>query len=169
MRLSMTFAALAAVLTTVGCTSGPTTVRGQSPQYGPAGGPVDTGIRQVGHDRGVRSHPIYDATIGQHAYQGTAHFSGHSGMGQSEFPVGNGGCPTGGCPSGTCPSGGGNYGGAACGQAGCSPLSPKCVRDARSYSYSQPTNLVYPSQGATGGGVVYPYYTHKSPSDFFRQ
>jgi hypothetical protein len=40
-----------------------------------------------------------------------------------------------------------------------------------SYSYKQPNDLVYPPPGPAGGAggvVVYPYYTHKGPSDFFR-
>ncbi len=37
------------------------------------------------------------------------------------------------------------------------------------YGYQRPRNLVYPQRQATGGAVVYPYYTHKGPSDFFRK
>lgn len=37
-----------------------------------------------------------------------------------------------------------------------------------SYSYCQPNNLSYPPPQVPGGAVVYPYYTLKGPSDFFR-
>ena len=86
------------------------------------------------------------------------------GMGQSEFDFA--GCPGGACPNGACQTGA--CPGGACGPYGCSPTNPKCVRDARSFSYTQPNNLRYPAQGMPGGAVVYPYYTHKGPSDFFR-
>jgi hypothetical protein len=36
------------------------------------------------------------------------------------------------------------------------------------YSYHRPNNLVYPPPQVPGGAVVYPYYTLKGPSDFFR-
>ncbi len=42
-------------------------------------------------------------------------------------------------------------------------------RHHKTYSYSVPSDLSYPAQNAVGGAVVYPYYTHKGPSDFFRQ
>ena len=38
-----------------------------------------------------------------------------------------------------------------------------------SYSYQRPSNLQYPPPQVPGGVVVYPYYTLKGPSDFFRQ
>lgn len=37
------------------------------------------------------------------------------------------------------------------------------------YGYQRPRHLVYPQPQAAGGAVVYPYYTHKGPSDFFRK
>jgi hypothetical protein len=36
------------------------------------------------------------------------------------------------------------------------------------YSYMRPKNLQYPPPHVPGGIVVYPYYTLKGPSDFFR-
>ncbi|MFO1095568.1 MAG: hypothetical protein U0992_20035 [Planctomycetaceae bacterium] len=36
------------------------------------------------------------------------------------------------------------------------------------YSYCRPDNLQYPPPQVPGGVVVYPYYTLKGPSDFFR-
>ena len=66
------------------------------------------------------------------------------------------------CP--TCP--GGMYGG--CRHGACGPGGVQCVRNHHSYRVEQPSNLSYPQAGAVGGAVVYPYYTHKGPSDFFR-
>lgn len=37
------------------------------------------------------------------------------------------------------------------------------------YDVKRIQNSVYPQQGQPGGAVVYPYYTHKGPSDFFYQ
>ena len=165
MRLHLTLLATLAAVSACGCATGPTTVRAQSPgamqalyspatqQAGPQQGPMQQGpIQQVGgHHRGIVGHPVYDATVAPHFDQHTAHFQGHGGMGPVNFPVDSCRTGVGGCPP------------------GCNHLNPKCVRDARSYSYSQPKNLVYPNANATGGAVVYPYYTHKSPSDFFRK
>ena len=36
------------------------------------------------------------------------------------------------------------------------------------YSYHRPKNLKYPSPQVPAGAVVWPYYTLKGPSDFFR-
>ena len=67
------------------------------------------------------------------------------------------------CP--TCPGAGYGCRGGACGPNGC---GVQCVRNHHSYRVEQPKNLSYPAQNAVGGAVVYPYYTHKGPSDFFR-
>jgi hypothetical protein len=37
------------------------------------------------------------------------------------------------------------------------------------YAYKRPKNLQYPPPQVPGGIVVYPYYTLKGPSDFFRE
>lgn len=37
------------------------------------------------------------------------------------------------------------------------------------YGYIRPKNLQYPPPQVPGGAIVYPYYTHKGPSDFFRE
>jgi hypothetical protein len=37
------------------------------------------------------------------------------------------------------------------------------------YSYQRPSNLSYPPPQVPGGVIVYPYYTLKGPSDFFRK
>lgn len=61
-------------------------------------------------------------------------------------------------------------------RGGCPSCGPGCGRTAdwvpthhKTYSYSVPKDLSYPEQNAVGGAIVYPYYTHKGPSDFFRQ
>lgn len=90
-------------------------------------------------------------------------------------------CPTGQCPTGQCPSGqcghrscphGYQVNGTDFWPGGC----PLCQADyiawqphhRHSFSYHVPRNMTWPQQNAVGGAVVYPYYTHKGPSDFFR-
>ncbi len=59
------------------------------------------------------------------------------------------------------------YGGAYCQPYDC---NLNCYpRHNYTYGYNRPRHLVYPQQNSTGGAVVYPYYTHKGPSDFFRK
>lgn len=65
------------------------------------------------------------------------------------------------CPSGYCPGGHGAIG--AGNQFNWYP------KHGFSYAYERPNDLVYPPAGGIGGAVVYPYYTHKGPSDFFRK
>ena len=93
------------------------------------------------------------------------------GTGQPGDPM----CPS--CPGGGCPTGYGMYGGGMAygGMGGCptgmcgAGCNGGCVRNHHTYRVEQPKNLVYPQAGAVGGAVVYPYYTHKGPSDFFRE
>lgn len=71
-------------------------------------------------------------------------------------------------------AGGAQYGGAAnyYGGAYCQDYSCDLniyPRHNYTYGYQRPRHLVYPQRQATGGAVVYPYYTHKGPSDFFRK
>ncbi len=90
------------------------------------------------------------------------------------------------CPTGNCPPGGygyqGNYGGGGyCPQGnyphgGCPTGNCGYGNDLNHYpthhfsqSYHVPNDLSYPAQNSVGGAVVYPYYTHKGPSDFFRK
>lgn len=131
-------------------------------------------------------HPVYDATLGQigtnqktfHAYDGAAGHVGVHGGGVQGAGF-NGSCPScrqngqgfnAACPS--CRQGGGGVHGSSCRDGRCGRFGckhPICIRDARSFSYKQPADLRYPMQNQLGGSVVYPYYTHKGPSDFFRQ
>ena len=69
------------------------------------------------------------------------------------------------------PVGGPHYGGPGCppeGYGNCPPGYRHGCRDGFSYNYRVPNDLVYPQQNAVGGAVIYPYYTHRGPSDFFR-
>ncbi len=49
----------------------------------------------------------------------------------------------------------------------CAPDNFHAPTHHHTYDYRQPQNLVYPPQNQPAGTVVYPYYTHKGPSDFF--
>lgn len=84
------------------------------------------------------------------------------------------------CRQGTCPPAGGScppqYGGmcphglgTGCPSCGLGRAPDWYPKHHFSYSYSVPRNLTYPEQNAVGGAIVYPYYTHRGPSDFFRQ
>lgn len=69
-----------------------------------------------------------------------------------------GGCPA--CEYGrTCPNGGCQH----CGCNGCQGF-PKHYQ---TYQFKWPENPVYPPNVLPAAMVVYPYYTHKGPSDFF--
>ncbi len=155
--------ALAAALLTVahvGCSSVAPVTRGQSP--GGPGSPVQT----VSHDHhSSADHQQFDAMSPQELHD---QFHGQE---ISYYPAPGGGqgyggqgygCPPYGCPGGACPIGYHDaYTMGPCGPA-CGP------RHHMTHSYSRPTDLRYPDQSTTGGAVVYPYYTHKGPSDFFR-
>lgn len=170
----ITAAAIAGVVLCVsGCTSMNPVVRAQSP-VAPEGE-----IQQVAHVQkrdkivrpleamgahktyGVMTHPVYDATLGQISRTSKTY---HSYAGDGAY-YGGGACPNGNCPPSyggysSCPDG-------RCGRGGC--RHPICIRDSRSYNYKQPNDLRYPADNVIGGVIVYPYYTHKGPSDFFRK
>ena len=107
---------------------------------------------------------VHDHISGQHTSYYTDGYGPldhhHQAGGQSPA---QGNCP----PNGYCPQNGN------CPQDGYGGAGPNCFpKHHRTYSYSVPNDLSYPAQsgpGAVGGAVVYPYYTHKGPSDFFRQ
>jgi hypothetical protein len=94
------------------------------------------------------------------SYQSTSGFPGYSGFAASGAygAAGHGGCPHGTCPPGQC--------GHGCGSGGHGCIGHP--HHYHAYSYERPGDLVYPGPNAVGGSVVYPYYTHKGPSDFFR-
>ncbi len=135
-------------------TLAPRVIRAQSPfagapQVQPAGGYHHAG------------GPLY-AHHQEHLGMAYEHFEGthvQRGAEPTIYPqasMGHGGY----CPQGDmCPP---QYGGQQC-QGNC-PLS---VHHHHTYAVRTPSNLSYPPQGAPGGVIVPPYYTHKGPSDFF--
>ncbi|SFH62434.1 hypothetical protein [Planctomicrobium piriforme] len=144
------------------------TVRGQSPNQ------AQTYGAEVAGPTGHYHTPVRSAASGiQDAYHEhhntTTYYPGSGGVtgagGHAACPP-QGNCPPQGynnCPPGgynSCPPQG------QCPPGGC--RSGLC-RDGFSYGYEVPNDLVYPQENAVGGAVVYPYYTHRGPSDFFRQ
>lgn len=110
-------------------------------------GPVKQKFQQVGDAvaEAYAAQHVYANTYAGHSYQGGAGAYHHAGA--------------------SCPPN--YYGGQYCRGYGedlnCYP------RHNYTYGYQRPRHLVYPQPQATGGAVVYPYYTHKGPSDFFRK
>jgi len=175
-NLTLLAACLMASLGAAGCTSTAPIIRGQNPDLVPNAGvtqthghrPVKAAIDEVTdcyHEHHNTTTTFHNGNVGQYAPAriGGAGHLGHGGCPQS-CPPGYGNCPPGyQCPPQQCR---GN-----CPQGAC-----RCGNDLNwypkhgySYSYKRPNDLVYPQQGAVGGAVVYPYYTHKGPSDFFRK
>jgi len=162
--------ALLGLLTTAMCcgcqTFGTPTIRAQSPSasgYGETSklrGPYHTPIRSAAEELQDIHH--------EHHNTSTYYFSPNATPG-AVTPQSGTSCPPSGpnCPPSyygdpNCPPGG--YGQCQNGQC-----HSAFYRDRFSYSYQVPNDLVYPPAGGVGGAVVYPYYTHKGPSDFFRQ
>ncbi len=150
--------AACSLLVVTGCTAPQAAVRGQShhtTQVGPVANGNLTTVQGAFHDQHSQ-HVSYHSTTGIPGYS------------SQPGPCPNGACPPGygaPCPPGHGPAMGGGCPTGACG-AGCGP------QHYHSYSYSRPNNLVYPQAEAgnvPGGAVVYPYYTHRGPSDFFRK
>lgn len=139
------------LLAACGCAQNGAVMRGQSPP----------GVQQAQYGY----HGSVHEAAQEHLYGSqTTHFNvGPDGQAyQAGGYVGGPGCP----PGGSCPPGGG-YGcpNGQCGngQVACGP------HHSRSFSYKVPSDLSYPSANVPGGAVMYPYYTHKGPSDFFRK
>lgn len=146
-----------------GCTTPSAITRGQSVQHvGHNNHNVNTLPNRNGHVSSIQDyfedkHVYADAS----SYHSTTGFPGYGGF-APHGAAGAGGagyCPSGACPPGGCQSGHCGHG------CGCGLGQPHHYH---SYSYERPGNLVYPGPNAVGGSVVYPYYTHKGPSDFFR-
>jgi len=141
-------------ITACGCGSTANIVRGQSP----------AALQQASFGY---NGPVHE-TMHEH-YTGTdiSHYTVDSGAMGGSCPSGYGcppcgqGCPVGGCPGGAC--GHGHCGGCGNGQAACGG-----PHHGYSFAYEYPNDLSYPPSNVPGGAVVYPYYTHKGPSDFFR-
>jgi hypothetical protein len=185
-----------ACLSVCGCQSMMTanrSIRGQSPEgeatpagylmYQPVKGTLNDMGQAAKYAHGYKQPMQAAMSEARDAYQEhhnteTTYFS------QNIYAGGN-------CPAPNCPPGGGAaYGGAPCPPPGYSqcptgfcprPDPPHAGNDLNwypthgySYSYQRPNDLVYPqpvgnSGAGLGGAVVYPYYTHRGPSDFFRQ
>ena len=154
-----------------GCqTSGIPTIRAQSPSgYGETTkirGPYHTPVRSAAEEFQDIVHEHHDTT--------TYYYT--PGAANQGMPAGYGNCPPGGTscpPNGTnCPPGcppGGEVCPPIYGPCNHAPCNAGFGQDKFSYAYRVPNDLVYPPAGGVGGAVVYPYYTHKGPSDFFRQ
>lgn len=172
-KLFSLMAGLALSATTCGCQSLGTVARGQSPAPMPE---QMAAVNSVGHEvaapalpadlvpqfqtphtasevQGIQDH--MQSMENHHAYT-TNHYSDTVQAGpEGAYPGGicqNGYCPNGGCQS--------------CGAGNGFDWYPKHYS---SYSYQVPNDLRYPQQNQPGGAIVYPYYTHKGPSDFFRK
>jgi hypothetical protein len=177
-------AGLLGLVACCGCQSFGTgsTIRGQSPAATP-GGEVYTN-RHYHQPIGAAADALQDCYHEHHntdTYYYTAFRDGANRDG-ANCPPGHGGgygspvsgasyanvdcesqnsCPpgTGECPPGDC------YGVCHGFLFGTSKICP----NGYSYNYQVPNDLRYPQPNAVGGAVVYPYYTHRGPSDFFRQ
>lgn len=166
-------ACVLSAMITSGCQSMGTVARGQSPEGD---------VVPAGHIHKHRE-PVKAAASGL-----ADHYHGHHNTSttfyhQKSSPGGCPGCPGahGGhhCPGGHHPGVRSDYGGLRYHPAlhMLHPQGPYETpmdwhpRHGFSYSYKQPNDLVYPPPGPAGGAggvIVYPYYTHKGPSDFFR-
>lgn len=143
MKTRIAACSAALLLVACGCSTPQAITRGQSPHHG------ETTVVPAGFGNlATIQHPAADAHAYSSSYHSTSGFPGYD--------------PYMSCPSGDCGYGCGN----ACGCGyGC---GHGCPHHYHSYAYSRPHDLVYPAAGTPGGAVVYPYYTHKGPSDFFR-
>jgi hypothetical protein len=152
---AMAFAAVLLAAAQSGCMSLPPVTRGQSPSGS------DSAIQTASHHH-HSSPPLAD----QSSYNAVnPHEAIHDHFRATQTSYYNGspgyGCPPG-CPDGSCPIG---YHDAYV----MGPCGPACgPRHHMSYSFSRPSDLRYPDQQTTGGAIVYPYYTVKGPSCFFR-
>jgi hypothetical protein len=155
------FAALLLTIAQVGCSSMAPVTRGQSP----AG--ADPQVQTASHHHGGHAGDTQHTSVNLHE----AIYDHHHATEISYYPAPGGGygpgcppgaCPPYGCPNGNCPIGyHDSYVMGPCGPA-CGP------QHHMTYSYSRPSDLRYPDQSTTGGAIVYPYYTLKGPSCFFR-
>lgn len=163
---ALAFAALLLTVAQAGCTSMSPVTRGQSPAAN------DSQVQTASHHATIDGqqyaavnpheaiHDHFKATEISY-YPGPT--GGYAGGGMYGPGCPPGACPPyGACPDGSCPIGyHDSYVMGPCGPA-CGP------RHHMTYSYSRPNDLRYPDQSTTGGAVVYPYYTLKGPSCFFR-
>ncbi len=153
-RTIYSWAILGVALTACGCGSTGMVTRGQDART-PATGQFQS-----------PAGAVHDQYSGQH----NSYHTDDSGM-ISQNSAGS--CPPQGnyCPpqgfGGACPHG--VQGGCRGCNTGCGRAPDWYPKHHKTYAYSVPNDLSYPEQNAVGGAIKYPYYTHKGPSDFFRQ
>lgn len=155
MTIRIAACSAALLIAACGCSTPQSISRGQSPHHGE----VNVVPASFGN-LAAAQYPLHDAHAYSSSYHSTSGFPGYD-------------AHLGGCPEGACGYGG--YGGAcgcghggACGCGNGCGCGHGCPHHYHSFAYSRPADLVYPPPNAPGGAVVYPYYTHKGPSDFFR-
>ena len=177
-RQSLGLVALFALSCSVGCSMTNPTVRGQAPETaGPVGPPPETPGPIVGTAPGYGEfkRAPYLGRHGKHDFKPYNQFRdnnlGFEGgyyarpepyitQANTPYTVDNGACPE--CNSGqSCPDGGCRRCGRGCGYRAGMP------QHYQTYQFNNPSNLVYPQQGAPSGMVQYPYYTLRGPTDFF--
>ena len=173
----MTFFALATGLMTSllvsGCQSPGMITRGQSPEPYPQ-------IQQVAHQNPHEKKQAFVDAVRDHYHEQhntSTTYSSEVHHVQANCEQYGGSCPSGHCPQGGYSWGGSGFHGGYCPSGGCRSglCGHGCGNHLNHYpthrfsqAYKVPNDLVYPAQNAVGGAVVYPYYTHKGPSDFFR-
>jgi hypothetical protein len=157
---ALAFAALLLTVAQVGCSTMPAVTRGQSPTG--ADSQVQTASHQAPADRS--NYTAVNPHEAIHDHFNATEISYYPAPGGGGYGPG---CPPGACPPYGCPNGGcpvGYHDAYVMGPAG-----PACgPRHHMTHSYSRPNDLRYPDQSTTGGAVVYPYYTLRGPSCFFR-
>ena len=195
--LGLALCGLLAGLST-GCSSTPIVARGQNalpePFVVPAGYGAQPELSDVVHDtfhhtkidhyNVPANNPHQPVPANWHHLPTNASLAGlHGGAPAQACPPG-GACPQ--CPpSADCPHCKGHPSGAACpfcqnstGAGGhlhgafggaYNHLRGPYPKHHFTYAYKRPHNLQYPPPQVPGGVVVYPYYTLKGPSDFFRE
>ncbi len=160
-RFSLWKFAACALLAACGCAQTGPVMRGQSPaalqqaSFGYHGS-----IKEAAHDHmyGTDTTHFNVGADGQ-VYQSGGYAPGNCPGGCPQ----PGACPGGNCPGGYCPGAGCPTGHCNSGEIVCQP------HHGYTFSYKAPNDLRYPPANVPGGAVVYPYYTHKGPSDFFRK
>lgn len=172
---------LCAVLACVasGCAGSPMITRGQEPGVTQAGYGTQPELKQAipDHYRYNEASRYEEGPNGPVPARPLSHLSGphhqrhaapsHAGCPACQgSPPGPGPCPKCGCPCQD-PDGGshGHFHDMLYGQN----FLDQYPQHHFTYSYHRPKNLTYPPPQVPGGAVVYPYYTLKGPSCFFRQ
>lgn len=160
-RVMFKGAVLGLAITACGCGTTGLVTRGQDP-HAAAPGQFQTQATPTGM---IRDHISGTQTTYYTDGNGVGERIRRASCQNQSCPPGGGSCPPSYGYGGSCPHG--FHGGCpSCGLGRAPDWYPK---HHFSYSYSVPNDLTYPQQNAVGGAIVYPYYTHRGPSDFFRQ